>query len=148
MSVKNLYCRTFQGAFSIINKLIPDYKQDVLSGEGKLYEIPALLKEKGLNHPLIVSGERVSETEFFKTFVSKITGQYSIYNSVKSDPGITQINQMADFYRKNNCDSIIAIGGGSNLDATKAMGALIVRPQKTLQELGGLLKVRKKQSFL
>jgi alcohol dehydrogenase class IV len=147
MSIKNLYCRTFQGAFSIINKLIPDYKQDVLSGEGKLYEIPALLKERGLNHPLIVSGERVSKTEFFNTFVSKITGQYSIYNSVKSDPGITQINQMADFYRKNNCDSIIAIGGGSNLDAAKAMGALIVRPQKTLQELGGLLKVRKKLPF-
>ena len=47
-------------------------------------------------------------------------------------------------YRKENCEAIVAVGGGSVIDCAKALGARIARPEKTIAQMAGLLKVLKR----
>lgn len=54
------------------------------------------------------------------------------------------VNAVKDVYVKEGCDSFIAIGGGSSMDTAKAAAAIIARPGKTVNQLGGLLRVHKK----
>ena len=49
----------------------------------------------------------------------------------------------AALYRREGCDSLVAVGGGSPMDTAKAAAALVARPGKTLPQLAGLLKVRR-----
>ena len=44
-------------------------------------------------------------------------------------------------FRENGCDCIIAFGGGSDIDCAKAIGAKIARPQRSVRQLQGRLKV-------
>ena len=46
-------------------------------------------------------------------------------------------------YIANECDGILALGGGSVMDCAKAVGARVAQPQKSVNQMRGLLKVRK-----
>lgn len=58
--------------------------------------------------------------------------EYFLYDKIISDPPIDVIDNGAELFIKNNCDSIIGIGGGSAIDS--ARGINIVRT------LGGSIK--------
>ena len=51
--------------------------------------------------------------------------KYVIYENIESDPSVETIDEGANFARKENCNLVIAIGGGSVLDAGKAISAMI-----------------------
>ena len=48
---------------------------------------------------------------------------------------------VAALYRRSGCDGFVAIGGGSPMDAAKAAAARIARPDRTVAQMGGLMKV-------
>ena len=70
--------------------------------------------------------------------------KYTVYDGVQPNPTIDNIETAVTLYQNNNCNGIIAFGGGSPMDCAKACGARIVRPKKTVPELRGQLKVLKK----
>jgi alcohol dehydrogenase len=47
-------------------------------------------------------------------------------------------------YIENNCSGIIAFGGGSPMDCAKGVGARVVRPNKSISQMKGVLKVMKR----
>ena len=47
-------------------------------------------------------------------------------------------------YKENECNALIAFGGGSVMDCAKAVGAKVARPNKSLKQMKGVLKVGKK----
>ena len=65
----HIYERGFQFGMGIGMKLMPSSKQKLVSGPGSLAEVPGLLAEQGLEKPLIVTGPRVSKTDFFQRLV-------------------------------------------------------------------------------
>ena len=46
----------------------------------------------------------------------------SFFDRILPNPRDFQVMEGADFYRKNNCDVVIAVGGGSVIDAAKGIG--------------------------
>ena len=114
----------------------------MISGAGSLFELPLFLEKKGIKKPMIVTGETVVKLESVQKLLSAIPSSY-VYSQVKSDPLESQIELMAGLYKQNDCDGIIAIGGGSNIDAAKAMGILVAYKGAKLAKFEGLLKVHK-----
>ncbi|MBO4759382.1 MAG: iron-containing alcohol dehydrogenase, partial [Spirochaetaceae bacterium] len=58
------------------------------------------------------------------------------------------IEEALKIYNAEKCQAIIAFGGGSSIDCAKAVGARVARPRKSLAQMKGILKVRRKLPLL
>ncbi|RIA64105.1 alcohol dehydrogenase class IV [Anaeroplasma bactoclasticum] len=142
-----VYNRVFQGVIKVLQKMIHFSIPKVYES---IDEIPYILKERGFKKPIIVVSNSVSKSERFIQFNENLKNHDiagCVYTGVSSDPTIKSIDVLAGFYRAQGCDSIIAIGGGSVIDASKAMGILIKYPKKSLKSFKGVLKVHKNLPF-
>ncbi|GHV96317.1 hypothetical protein AGMMS50293_26370 [Spirochaetia bacterium] len=72
---------------------------------------------------------------------------YILFSDVEPNPSVNTVNAIQKRYLAEGCDGIIALGGGSAMDAAKGAAARIVRPGKNVNQLGGLLKVLKRIPF-
>jgi len=48
--------------------------------------------------------------------------QYALFDGVTSNPKATEVAAGADFYRREGCNAIVAVGGGSPMDCAKGIG--------------------------
>ena len=64
-----------------------------------------------------------------------------IYDRTVSNPTYDNVNEAAELYRRNHCDTIVGLGGGSSMDCAKAVGALVAHPKKSIEDLMGIFKV-------
>ncbi|UTC08287.1 iron-containing alcohol dehydrogenase [Latilactobacillus curvatus] len=87
-----------------------------------------ILKETQYKNPLVVMDSFLKEVAIVKELQAKLTEndiQFSVYDKVISDPPTTVVDEGAEFFKAQGCDSLIAIGGGSAIDV--ARGINIVR---------------------
>ena len=141
------YCRTFQAVFNIGARVLPWRKAVVEKGAGAIERIPSLLSELGGKKPLVVTDPGLIQAGVAPKVLAVLEARgipCSLYAKVEPNPSIQTVNAIFSQYREDGCDSLIAIGGGSSMDAAKAAAARVVHPKKSVQKLGGLLKVRKK----
>ncbi len=147
----HIYERGYQFGAGIGMKLLPASKQEVLAGPGSLAKVPDLLEARKLSRPLIVTGPRVSREDFFQRLVSALEEagcNPAVFAEVEPDPSTELAGKVAEAYTAGGCDCMIALGGGSNMDAAKAAAAKLARPEKDLVQLGGLMKIRRKVPYL
>ncbi len=69
---------------------------------------------------------------------------YTIYSGIREEPDIDHIEEAVCCYKEHHCDSIAAIGGGSVIDCAKVMAARIVRSGKSIPQMKGIFRIRKK----
>ena len=146
MKLKYIWYRLRQVGFSAFMYLAPIRKAQVISGSGSLLQIPANIKKDGKKKVLVVTPgfmKRGSLVPFFEE-LKKQNLKYAIFSEVQPDPTTDCIEEAVALYKKEQCEVIVAIGGGSVIDCSKALGARIARPNKSLQQMQGLLKVLKK----
>lgn len=147
MKLRNVYYRVHQFGFSAFMYLAPLRDAKVLSGAGSIYKIPELVKQEGLKKVLVVTTpgfiRRGSLTPFFES-LTKVGVSYAVFSEVQPDPTTDCIEEAVARYSKEQCEAIIAIGGGSVIDCSKALGARIARPKKSIPQMAGLLKVLKR----
>lgn len=100
----------------------PDTEVEVYAGERSLGLIPALLEHLNLQRPFLVCGEHVGRLAPVRALQASalLTGAYK---QVESDPSDTTVARAGELVRATGADSLIAIGGGSSLDAAKAIAA-------------------------
>ena len=70
--------------------------------------------------------------------------EYFVYDGVQPNPTIPSIEECKDMYIANQCEGIIAFGGGSPMDCAKAAAARVVKPKKSVRKMRGYIKVNKK----
>lgn len=140
------YCRIYQKTLKIAQRFLVFRLPEV---HDSLFDIPSIIKEQNLNHPLIVSGRHVSKKDEVSSLLNTLKQKgisFSLYIDIPSDPDIESIERLFSFYKEQNADSIIAIGGGSVLDASKAL-ACKASKDKPLLSYKGILKVHHKVPF-
>lgn len=101
--------------------------QNIQFGMGILKKLPEILKEDNSNHVFLVSDrglEKIGVVEKVKNIVESSGIKCTTYLDVIPNPTITVVNQATDLYKKSGATSIIALGGGSPLDVSKAVGVL------------------------
>ncbi|MDR1031375.1 MAG: iron-containing alcohol dehydrogenase [Treponema sp.] len=103
----------------------------VIMGDNCIFEHRSLLKELG-DKALIVTGKRSAKANgSYRDLVKALeaNGQaYCLYDQVMSNPTVDCVFEAAALARQERCDWVIAIGGGSPMDAAKAAAALAVQP--------------------
>ena len=147
MKIKYIWYRIRQFGFSAFMYLVPLRQAKVIRGAGSIYQIPKMLKRDGKKKVLIVTTpgfiRRGSLEKLFQDF-EKNKIEYAVFSKVQPDPDTDCIEEAVTFYKEEKCEAIVAVGGGSVIDCSKALGARIARPKKSLQQMQGLLKVRKR----
>lgn len=147
MKLKYIWYRIRQFGFSAFMYLAPLREAKVIQGAGSVYRIPEMVKKEGKRKVLVVTTpgfiRRGSLEKLFQEFEKKQV-KYAVYSKVQPDPTTECVEEAAAFYKKEGCEAIVAVGGGSVIDCSKALGARIAKPKKTLNEMQGLLKVMKR----
>ena len=145
-SMNRAYCRSFQAVFNIGAHFLNWHKPILRSGPGSITSIPELLEESGAAKPLIVTGPhiRTSVLPAVLEVLNDSGTEYEIFSEVEANPSIRTCEKIRVTYELNRCDSFIAVGGGSPMDAAKAAAARIARPDRSIRQLSGLLKVGRK----
>ena len=146
--LQKLYCRVFQGAFRIALPLLPYRDPKLLTS---LADVPAQLSEKGKLCPLIVTDSQVSALGLTKPLEEALTKRgmdVVVFDGAKPNPTTGMVERAYELYKQHNCDSLIAVGGGSPMDTAKAVGVRAARPKKTLGQLAGILKVWRRLPYL
>lgn len=136
--------RTYHFIFLHVQRLIPFPKPEILEGEGSLLKIPDKLKENGRKKILMVTTAGTIKRGTLDAFLSALK-QKNIdvitYTDVPPNPTILSIEEGTGLYKENQCDAIVAVGGGSVMDCAKVIGARVARPNKSVSQMKGLFKV-------
>lgn len=144
---KKAYCRTFQFVFNIGARVLPWRKAVIENGAGAINKIPELLSALEGKKPMLVTDPGLMNAGIAPKIIQILEQknvEFSLFAQVEANPSVNTVNAIVAQYNKDGCDSFVAIGGGSAMDAAKAAAARITRPKKSVQKLGGLLKVLKK----
>ena len=104
-----------------------------LYGAGALSELPAALAKLGVRRPLVVTDGGLVKTAAFAQLAAVLGAaeqgrSWFVYDGVHPNPIEEDVRQAAAALRDHQCDGVIAIGGGSPLDAGKAARLLARRP--------------------
>ena len=140
-------CRAFQCCFGAGARLLPWRTPEVYTGDGSLLRVADILRENSLRHPFVIASRRQCADEHFRRLQEVLDMQdilLSIFSAVEPNPSVETVEKIAEQYRIDRCDCFLVIGGGSPMDAAKAAAALLVRPNRSLSSLAGLLKVRRR----
>ncbi|MCM1190071.1 MAG: iron-containing alcohol dehydrogenase [bacterium] len=146
--IRRIYCRAFQFCFRAALPLLPYREPEIL---GDMEELGRVLAKKGKDRALIVTDRGISGLGLVKQLtdaLEKAEISHTVYDDTVANPTIDNVEQAREVYLANQCNVIIAFGGGSSIDCAKAAGARIVKPKQPVRKMRGLLKVHKKLPLL
>lgn len=145
--MQKLYYRGFQRFLKISTRFLPWREPALLTGENSLNKLPQLIRRQGIRNALIITDQGITDIGLMDAFLVSLKESgihYSIYDKTVPNPTITNIEEALQQYHKDKCEGIIAFGGGSPIDCAKGVGARVARPNKTIAQMKGMLKVNKK----
>ena len=101
-----------------------NYPTTMWVGENRIKDLGSACKTLNINKPLLVTDKGLSQSDIVKNTLSNLKNEgiaVELYSNVVGNPTGTNVNEGVESYKKNNCDGIIAFGGGSGLDVGKAV---------------------------
>lgn len=101
-----------------------NYPTPIKFGIDRVKELSLFIDELKISNPLIITDPQFKEVGQFKGIIDSLNNSnknYSIFSEIKGNPTGTNIRDGVDVFLKNKNDGVIAIGGGSSLDAGKAI---------------------------
>lgn len=97
-------------------------------GAGKISQLAEVCKELKINKPLLVTDAGLAEQDFVKAIMQANVDagvKTSIFSGVKPNPTGANVEDGVAAYKKGKHDGVIALGGGSALDAAKAIALMV-----------------------
>ena len=101
-----------------------NYPTTMWVGEDRINDISSACKNLKISKPLLVTDKGLAQSDIVKNTLSILKNggiSVSLYFNVVGNPTGTNVNEGVDSFKKNNCDGVIAFGGGSVLDVGKAV---------------------------
>ena len=139
------WCRVFQKGMWCVMWFLPwNQNKGTLSGPGSVKQLPGFLKEKGFKSILIVTDGGLFQLGMADPILESCKAEGMdcvIYHDVVPNPTIQNIEDGLKIYKENNCDAIVALGGGSSMDCAKGIAARVACPKKSVPQLKGLVKI-------
>ena len=141
---KALWCRTYQTVFKILLPVLPYREPQILKNYDELvFEF----KRNNISKCLLVTDAGLNKLGLTKALEDSLKQNdidVFVYDGTVPNPTTTNVDDGLKIYKENNCQALIGFGGGSPMDCAKAIGARLACPNKTLGQMKGVLKVKKK----
>jgi alcohol dehydrogenase class IV len=124
-------------------RFLPIPQPTILVGPGSSGRLGKTIAGFGHRKILIVTDSIISKLGLLDDLTNALSSggcKYVIFDAITPDAPIPLIEEGIEFYHAHGCDAIVAFGGGSSMDASKAIAAAVSNPNKTLRELAGYFK--------
>jgi 4-hydroxybutyrate dehydrogenase len=92
----------------------------ILFGPGAIEKLPSELEKRGMRRPLLVADAGLAATPVLGR-VTRLIPHAPVFTAVEPNPTEQNVLDGLAFYRQHGCDSLIGLGGGSPIDAAKAI---------------------------
>ncbi len=102
--------------------------QNIEFGMGSLNKLPAILKENGSGHVLLISDhglESIGVVGKIVDIIEKSGIECTSYLEILPNPTVSMVDEATAVYKECGATSIVALGGGSPMDVAKAVGVLV-----------------------
>jgi choline dehydrogenase len=96
-------------------------------GLGAINALADEAKALGMKRPLIVTDPGVVKAGLLDRTIKPLQAvnlDYVIFDKVVPNPPIALVDEAADIYRREDCDGLIGLGGGSSMDTAKSVGVV------------------------
>jgi len=97
----------------------------ILSGVDCVNRLGEEIKTLGAKRPLVVTDKGVVGAGLLECASGVLKASsidYVVFDQVEANPTMPSVHEGADLYTREKCDAIIGLGGGSPMDAAKAIG--------------------------
>ncbi len=127
--------------------MLPEYYEfmnsvKIISGRNAIENIAFELKNLGSSNPLILTAKPLEDYGQLKILTDSLKHSNieigSIFMDIPQDSSVEIVNEISKLYQRKNCDSIIAMGGGSVIDTAKGVNMLVSTGTDDLKEHMGL----------
>jgi alcohol dehydrogenase class IV len=110
-------------------------------GVGSIRQLPDACREEGINKPLLVTDAGLAKLDFVSELIAaneQAALSTGLFSDVKPNPDGSNVEAGVQVYQQGRHDGIIALGGGSALDAAKAIALMVGqdRPMWDFEDVG------------
>jgi len=143
-----LQVMAYKGYMNVLKtaaKIIPMPKPTLFTGSGSSLQLCEAIAQMGSRKVLIVTDTVLLKLGILDSIQQTLTDnnvEFVIYDGVLPDPTYSQVESGLALYKSGDCDAILAVGGGSPIDAAKVIAAR-VNNHREIKKLTGLFKVWK-----
>ena len=122
-----------------------NYPTTVWVGNNRIIEINSACKNLKIKKPLFVTDKDLVGLDFVKNIIKIIEKEFknlNIFSNFSGNPNGDDVDKGVKEFKKNNCDGVIAFGGGSGLDVGKAIAFMSgqTRPIWDFEDIGDYWK--------
>src|SRR5436190_5189335 len=107
--------RTYQSPTRLVQRL------------GAIQELGSEASLLGMRRPLLVTDPGVKAARLLEVALESLRRsdvEPVVFDKVRANPGVQLVDEGAAEYRKQGCDGLVAIGGGSSMDTAKGIGVV------------------------
>ena len=141
--LKLLVFRFWMLCMKVSTFILPFRQPELFTGAGSSLELCGAIAKDGHKTVLIVTDAMLVELGLIQPMQDKLTElgvESVVYDGVKPDPTIQQIEAGVAQFKQANGEAILAVGGGSSIDAAKIIAAR-AKPSLSIRKMAGLFRV-------
>ncbi|MCH4886057.1 iron-containing alcohol dehydrogenase [Acidaminobacter sp. JC074] len=98
----------------------------VIYGQDKYDQVNQIIETLALENVLVITDKGLLDLGLVKSVMDKLRiSNYFVEDGVMPNPKDTYVNEVAKLYKDKAIDGLVAIGGGSVMDAAKAINVLL-----------------------
>ena len=101
-------------------------------GKGAIQEIASEVKARGCKKVVVCTDPdllKFKVATLVTDVLDKAAIPYAVYSGIKANPTIENVQEGVAFCRKEDADVIVAVGGGSAIDTSKAIAIILTNPE-------------------
>lgn len=105
-----------------------NYPTNIKVGPGRIKELADLCTSLSMKAPLLITDPGIAGLPMFRRVLDDVRGaglRCGEFSAIKANPTGDNVQAGVDYYREQGHDSVIAFGGGSALDAAKAVALMV-----------------------
>jgi alcohol dehydrogenase len=132
-SIKVFFFKIWQFLLKISTPLLFFSTPELFTGPGSSLRLCEHIAKTGVKNLLVVTDNMLVKIGLLNPMLEKLKQlgvNPMVYDGVQPNPTIEQIENGLAILKQNNCTAILAIGGGSSIDAAKVIAARATNPYK------------------
>ncbi len=118
-----------------------NYPTNIRAGAGRISELADLCKQMGMKSPLLITDPGLAALPMLQSVVDSVNNsglECGLFSNIKANPTGENVDDGVNYYHQHKHDGVIAFGGGSALDAAKAVALMVGqdRPVFDFEDVG------------